>query len=252
MAVKRNVSIIAGFLFITALAVKAESPVFGNSLGNGSAFNLSFASGNTWGGAVLFTPTEDISLSSVTLWLSGYNGHNGITPSVAIYDSYELPGNLFEMGSEVVSLNTPRANNGVTGAFTFSDSSKTVLNAHQDYWLFAYGLWNGGASQPGGAANYWEAGSAPVGSAIFDQSAYFINGSLSPGAAIPAFCINSDSPTVNAVPEPGMMTLLTIPLLFGIGRIVYHRANSKKLAPVRVRRPAKLIRRKRSRSIAEV
>src|SRR5215469_13818151 len=251
MPVKRTVSFIAGLLFVTALTVKADSPVFGNSPGGAGAFSLSFANGNTWGGAVLFTPREDISLSSVTLWLSGYNGQNGITPSVGIYDGFQLPNSMFMMGSEVVSLNTPSANNGISGAFTFSDSSPTVLKAHQDYWLFAYGLWGGSGANYGGAANYWEAGGSPIGNAIFDQADFFNNGGLSQTAFIPAFTINSDSPgSINAVPEPGIMALLTIPLLFGIGRIVYNRANSKKLAPVRVRRPAKLIRKNGKNRIA--
>jgi hypothetical protein len=251
VAVKRTVSFIAGLLFVVALTVKADSPVFGNSPGGAGAFSLSFANGNTWGGAVLFTPTGDISLSSVTLWLSGYNGHNGITPSVGIYDGIRLPNSMFMMGSEVVSLSTPAANSGMTGAFTFSDSSPTVLKAHQDYWLFAYGLWEGSGANYGGAANYWEAGGTPTGNAIFDQADYFNNGGLSQSALMPAFTINSDSAcTINAVPEPGTTVLLTIPLLFGIGRIVYNRANSKKLAPVRVRRPAKLIRRNRKNLIA--
>lgn len=253
MAVKRTVSFIAGLLFVSALTANADSPVFGNSPGGSGAFSLSFASGNIWGGAVLFTPTEDISLSSVTLWLSGYNGQNGITPSVGIYDSFQLPNSMFEMGSEVVSLNTPAANNGLTSAFTFSDSSRAVLKAHQDYWLFAYGLWGGSGPNYGGAASYWEAGGTPIGNAIFDQADYFNNGGLSQTAFIPAFSINSNSPgTISAVPEPGTVALLTIPLLFGIGRIVYNRANSKKLAPVRVRRPAKLIRRNRNNFIAGV
>jgi hypothetical protein len=253
MAVKRTFLFIAGLLFVTALTLKADSPVFGNSPGGAGAFSLSFANGNTWGGAVLFTPTADISLSSVTLWLSGYNGRNGITPSVGIYDGLQLPNSMFMMGSEVVSLSTPTANNGVTGAFTFSDSSPTVLRAHQDYWLFAYGLWEGSGANYGGAANYWEAGGSPAGNAIFDQADYFNNGGLSQTALMPAFTINSNSPcTVNPVPEPGTLALLTIPLLFGIGRIVYHRASSKKLAPVRVRRPAKLIRRNRNNRIAGV
>jgi hypothetical protein len=221
---------------IAALSAKADSSVFGNSLGLGSAFSLSFASGNTWGGAVLFTPTKNISLSSVTLWLSGYNGQNGITPSVGIYNSYQLPNNLFELGSEVVSLKAPAANNGITGAFTFSDSSTTVLKANQDYWLFAYGLWNSSSPNFGGAASYWQAGGATAGNAIFDQADYFNNGGLLSSSLIPAFSINSNSPaTINPVPEPSTMALLTIPVLFGIGRMLYNREKAKKLAPVKVR-----------------
>lgn len=246
MAVKRTVSFIAGLLCIVALSAKADSSVFGNSLGSGPAFSLSFASGNTWGGAVLFTPTENISLSSVTLWLSGYNGQNGITPTVGIYNSYQLPNNLFELGSEVVSLSAPAANNGVTGAFTFSDSSTTVLKANQNYWLFAYGLWDSSAPNFAGAADYWQAGNTPAGNAIFDQADYFNNGGLSQAPFVPAFSINDSSPaTINPVPEPSTVALLTIPVLFGIARVLYNRANTKKLAPVKVRRSVKPVRRER-------
>jgi hypothetical protein len=243
IAVKRTVSFIAGLVCIAALSAKADSSVFGNSLGLGSAFSLSFASGNTWGGAVLFTPTKNISLSSVTLWLGGYNGQNGITPSVGIYSTYQLPNHLFGLGSEVVSLNAPAANDGSIGAFTFTDSSPTVLKANQDYWLFAYGSWDSSFPTFGGAASYWQAGGTAAGNAIFDQADYFNNGGLSQAPLIPAFSINSNSPgNINPVPEPGTMALLTIPILFGIGRMLYNREKAKKLAPVKVRRTMNRVR----------
>ncbi|HTR42250.1 MAG TPA: choice-of-anchor R domain-containing protein [Pseudomonadales bacterium] len=240
---KRTVSLLAGLLFLSALSMKADSPVFGNSLGGGGSFSLSFASGNTWGGAVLFTPTTDISLSSVTLWLSGYSGQNGITPSVSIYNSYQFGNNLFGMGSQVVSLNAPAPNSGITDAFTFSGSSPATLQANQDYWLFAYGSWDGSAPTFGGASSYWQAGTAPTGNAIFDQSAFFNNGGLSPSTFVPAFSINGPSLAAPVVPEPSTMALLTIPFLFGIGRILYNRANAKKLVPVKVRRSVRPVRR---------
>jgi hypothetical protein len=236
MPVKITGSFVAGFLLTAAVSVQADSPVFGNSPGNGTAFSLAFASGNTWGGAVLFTPSQNIELSSVTMWLSGYTAQCGVTPSVSIYDSYQFPNHVYGLASEIVSLNTPAANDGSSAAFTFTDSSGTTLDAGQDYWLFAYGSWNGNGNF-GGASSYWDAGTTPIGAAVLDQSDFFNNGGLMESGLTPAFSINSDSPTVGVVPEPNTLTLLAIPALLGIGRLFYNRqkAEAKKLAPVKVR-----------------
>lgn len=235
MPVKITGSFIAGFLLTAALSAQADSPVFANSVGNGTAFNLAFESGNTWGGAVLFTPSQNIELSSVTMWLSGYTAQCGVTPSVSIYDSYQLPNHIDELGSQVVTLNAPAANNGSSAAFTFTDSSDVTLDAGQDYWLFAYGSWNG-TENFGGSSCSWDAGTTPIGAAVLDQSDSFINGGLTESALTPAFSINSDSPTVNAVPEPNTLALLVIPVLLGIGRLFYNRqkAEAKKFALVKV------------------
>lgn len=218
---QKDVQLFLGmFLTVVCISAKADSPVFGNSPGNGNAFNLSFESGNTFGGAVLFTPSENIDVSSVTLWLNNYNGQNGISPSVAIYGSYEFGNGTYEMAAEIASLNTPAANNGSAAAFNFSAPAETILESGQAYWLFAYGLWGGGSGF--GAACYWEAGGSLCGDGTYDQSDFFNNGGLAgQTSAVPAF-------SLNIVPEPGYAALLSIPTLFGIGRLLKNRSRIRR------------------------
>ncbi len=207
--------LIAIFLTGGCLCARADRPVFGNSPGNGSTFTLGFAAGNTFGGAILFTPTQNICLSSVTLWLDSYDGQNGIIPTVAIYSSRQQgPGN-YQMAALIASLDTPAPNNGSTAAFTFNDSSgQTTLDANTAYWLFAYGMWDG-TTNFAGAYCYWATGSTPMGDAAYNQDDYYVNGSFSGQSGVaPAFAIN-------AVPEPNSVALLGISLLLGIGRALY-------------------------------
>lgn len=204
---RKDVQLLLGvFLTVICVPARADRPVFGNSPGSGNAFNLAFESGNTFGGAVLFTPSENIDMSSVTLWLNNYNGQNGISPSVAIYDSYQISGNTYALAAEIANLNTPPPNDGSMAAFNFSAPAETMLEAGQAYWLFAYGFWGGGAGF--GAACYWNAGGSLSGEAVYDQADYFNNGGLAgPSSVVPAFALNT-------VPEPGYSALLTIPALF--------------------------------------
>lgn len=200
------------FLLSVCLPAKADWRVFGNNPGSGNAFSLAFESGNTFGGAILFTPADDINLSSVTMWLSDYNGQNGIIPSVSVYTSQQQgPGN-YVLGQEIAALDTPLPNDGSTAAFDFSNASgSTILDANMAYWLFAYGMWSG-TTNYAGAYCYWEAGTSPTGGAAYMQADTYVNGSFSGQSSIaPAFAIN-------AVPEPGSAALLGIPALFWIGR----------------------------------
>lgn len=204
-------------LVLVCFPAKADRRAFGNSPGSGNAFNLEFESGNTFGGAVLFTPADNISLCSVTMWLSDYNGQNGIIPSVSIYSSQQQgPGN-YVLGQEIAALDTPAPNDGSTSAFNFANvSGQTMLDANTAYWLFAYGIWSG-TTNYGGATCYWEAGNIPTGDAAYNQADIYVNGSFSGQSAVaPAFVIN-------AVPEPSPAALLSIPLLFGIGRKLFLR-----------------------------
>ena len=192
---------------------KADQRVFGNSPGSGNCFSLAFESGNTFGGAILFTPAENITLSSVTMWLSNYNGQNGIIPSVSIYTSQQQgPGN-YVLGQELAALDTPAPNDGSTAAFDFNNSpGTTILDANMAYWLFAYGMWNGTGN---GGICYWATGTSPTGEASYMQADTYINGSFSGQSSLaPAFVINT-------VPEPGTATLLGIPMLLAFGRKLY-------------------------------
>lgn len=204
------------FLLAVCFPAKADSRVFGNSPGSGNTFNLAFAYGNTYGGAILFTPADNITLSSVTMWLNSYNGQNGIIPSVAIYASQQIGPNNYMLASEIAALDTPAPNDGSTAPFTFTNSSgNTILDANTAYWLFAYGMWTGKTNYSG-AYCYWATGTMPTGDAVFNQADYYVNGSFSgQTSAAPAFAINS-------VPEPTPMALLGISLLIGLGCKRYH------------------------------
>ncbi|HTR42251.1 MAG TPA: choice-of-anchor R domain-containing protein [Pseudomonadales bacterium] len=204
-------------VLLLCLTARADRPVFGNSPGFGNAFSLAFAAGNTFGGAVLFTPSQDICLSSVTLWLNSYTGQNGVIPSVSIYTSQQMgPGN-YQLAALIATLGTPAPNDGSTAPFIFTDASaQTILEANTPYWLFAYGQWDG-TSNYGSAACYWETGNSPAGGAAYNQANYYVNGGFSGQSAVPpAF-------EINAVPEPGTLTLLGFSLVFGIGRQLSHR-----------------------------
>jgi hypothetical protein len=204
-------------VLLLCLSARADNPVFGNSPGNGNIFSLAFAAGNTFGGAVLFTPTQNISLSSVTLWLNSYTGQNGIIPSVSIYSSRQQESGNYQLAYLIATLNTPAPNDGSTAPFTFTDGpAQTILQANTPYWLFAYGMWDG-TTNYAGAYCYWEMGSSPSGGAAFDQADYYANGGISGQSGFPpAF-------EINVVPEPGTGTLLGISSLFGIARGFYHR-----------------------------
>ena len=205
------------FLLMVCLPAKADHRVFGNSPGSGNCFSLAFESGNTFGGAILFTPADNITLSSVTMWLTDYNGQNGIIPSVSIYTSQQQGLGNYVLGQEIAALDTPAPNDGSTAAFNFTNSSgSTLLDANMAYWLFAYGMWTG-TTNYAGAICYWEAGSTPTGDAAYNQADSYVNGSFSGRSSIaPAFVIN-------AVPEPGLAALLSIPMLFGISQQLYRR-----------------------------
>jgi hypothetical protein len=88
-------------------------------------------------------------------------------------------------------------NNGSLSAFTFTnESASTILMADQKYWLFVY--MNG--PYVGSVAN-WVNGDAPAGSATYDGSESFVNGSFTSSSATPAF-------TISTVPEPSTFALV--------------------------------------------
>ncbi len=77
-------------------------------------------------------------------------------------------------------------------------------------------MWNG-TTNYAGAYCYWANGSTPMGEAAYNQANFYVNGSVSGQSGVaPAFVIN-------AVPEPGPASLLSIPVLFGICRALYRR-----------------------------
>lgn len=234
----RAQSVSALFLLIACLSTKVEGQVFGNAPESGTAFGIVTYNGLSMsGGAVGFTPTANIDLSSVSLWLSGYSG--GQTINVSIWSSSPVGGynpgtaSIFPW-APIVSLNSVSHNNGSLAEFTFSDPKDTTLSANTEYWVVVT------SSEPGNSLNAasWVNGGTPTGEAIFDgaDSYNIYGGAFDASSALPAFSINSDSgSSLIPVPEPSSMTLISIPLLFGMGRLLYGRwkSNSEALKMVR-------------------
>jgi hypothetical protein len=227
---------------VAALSAKASGPVFGNSPDGGNGFSLVAYNGLSMsGGAVGFTPTENISLTSVTLWLTGFTGQNGQTINVSIWDnSGSAP------YAPLMTLGAPAANNGSLGAFTFDNpvinpaddpSHSTVLSANREYWLVVT------AGDPFGNcldSSTWVGGGMPTGNAIFDAADSYnvYGGSFCDSSSLPAFAIDDPNPGVaNPVPEPGSLALLSIPLLFGLARwfSLRRKAQIEALKPVRLK-----------------
>ena len=221
-----------------SLSVHADAPIFGNSPGDGTGFSLvAYNSLSMSGGAVGFTPQNNFDVSSVTLWLSGYTGQFGQKVDVSIWGSYNnAPSTpLFYFGSA-----TP--NNGSLAAFTFSDptanpfddpSGITAISANTEYWLVATAQGAPGDYIEG--AN-WVGGSTPSGSLQFDGADNYdvYGGSFSPSSALPAFALNDSSveSAAAAAPEPGVISLMSLPLLLWSLRALARARRAPRLAPI--------------------
>ncbi len=239
---KRSGQIVGMFLLLlSGLSTKADGSAFGNSPNNGDGFSLVAYNGLSMsGGAVEFTPTQNIDLSSVTVWLSGYTGLYGQSIYASIWDN----GGSTPY-APIMSFSSPTHNDGSLAAFTFSNpainlyndpSHSTILSANTEYWLIVTaGGQNGTIS---GAS--WVSGGTPSGDAIFDAADTYnvYSGSFAASSTVPAFYINNpNSSFINPVPEPSSFALFSIPLLFGMGRLFYNRwkARAESLKPVRVK-----------------
>ncbi len=241
---KITASFVTGLILISCLVAKADSSVFGNSPnGNGTAFSLdTYGQLSLSGGAVEFTPDANIELSSVSLWLTGYTGQSGQTIDVSIWDNSSGTSGSHPW-APVISLSSASPNNGSLAEFNFSSpsanpyndpSGSTVLSANTEYWLVV----TAGAQASSCMTDAsWVNGLTPTGNAIFDASeTYNVNGSsFDPSTAMPAFSINSDSPSIDPVPEPGSTSIMSLGMLLGMAGWLWkrHKENSKKLAPVK-------------------
>lgn len=206
---RRNIPIALVMLLATCLMTKADVPVFGNTPNGSSGFDIvAYNTSMNIGAAVEFTPLEAIDLSSVTVWLSGYNGIYGQTMYASICSN-----NSNAPGGALLTLTSAAPNDGSLAAFTFSGS--LTLSANTPYWLVLDSEETQIAPAPAQAS--WVGGGTPSGEATYDGSVvynYLPSPSINTSSIIPAF-------TINAVPEPGVAALINIPLIFGLGRAFY-------------------------------
>jgi len=231
IGVKTTVLSFVAIFAVSCLSAKSEVPVFGNSPSDGmSAFSIAASSsGETFGGAVGFTPDANMSLSSVTLWLNGYTGNNNQSMYAEICEHVDP----FEQGNQpgevIATLSTPAANNGSTAAFRFTDASGALtLDSGQEYWLAIFAVVPSPAA--GFVSSEWVQGGEPMGSAVYDGAEGFSAGSFYDSSATPAFSINSsDSAAVSIapVPEPSSVALMIIPAVLVAGRKFFKARKSR-------------------------
>jgi hypothetical protein len=168
------------------------TPIYGYLPSGSGGYAIGTEAGNTFGVAVEFTPQENVTFSSVTLWISGYTGLDGSSLQLSLMGDGSSIG--FPPGpASTIGTGTATANNGSDAAFAFSLAGE--LQARTAYWLFLYLEVPGGGS----GANYgqfnclWDQGGIPAGNVVIDGSEYFADGFLSSSfqTDAPAFGINS-------------------------------------------------------------
>lgn len=230
----------AEFLFVSFLVIlcssaKADVPVFENSPDDETGFSITVLGQlSSSGGAVEFTPQEDIYVDSITLWLSDYTGQHGQTIIAGLYynsdDSAFNPGTATDYPwDQILSFSSPAPNDGSLDPFTFSNptgtpiynpTGSTLLSAGTPYWLVVTAEVKPDGNHMPVAAN-WVGGGTPTGEASYDGSdTYNVSGSsFDSSSVVPAF-------TINSVPEPGFAALMSIPLVFRLGRAFYKRRMS--------------------------
>ena len=189
------------FLALIPAVIKADS-LFGNTPDGSYGYGIyaSYPYPYVSGAAVSFTLAEDITISSVTLYLSNYTQSFGLQL---------LEGTNVNSLSPVGVFSSSATNNGSLSAFTFSliayDGtnwlpSAATLSAGDTYWLFAYG-----SSKSSGTIE-WVGGTTPTGSAAFNGTALYYGSPA--GNFMPALNATAPSFTINAVPEPSALTLI--------------------------------------------
>jgi hypothetical protein len=185
--------------------------------GGGEAF-IGTEYGSVEWAAIGFTPSENCTLTSVTLMLGGYTGYSygpgpimPYQPVVGIYSN----ANLSKFGgpnqgplNEISLLNTPAANDGSTACFTFDCSLGLSLQAGQTYWITVEGT-----DEYTAGSFIWEGGGTPSGAMTYDGCEQYDGGAYyQPSGETPAFAINVAPTSVASVPEPSTYALMMIPL----------------------------------------
>jgi hypothetical protein len=241
---KRTVPVIAALSLTAAVSAHADRPTFGNSTNGDSGFELSVYNGQSmYGAAVGFTPTQNMTVSSVTLWLAGYNGNNGETIDVNIWDSNppgsssENPGNATNFPwAPLLYLTAAAPNDGAAAEFSFDnsnpDSSASTLLADTEYWLVVTAQ-----GQPGCNTDSTWVGGGPLngGANYYGSESYYAYGdpypSFNSSSTLPAFSINS----LSSVPEPGFGSFLVLPVLLGIARKFYRQRKVVEPQQIKIR-----------------
>ena len=142
--------------------------------------------GAIWsGGAVGITLQQDCSLACVTLLLQGYDGKNGQTFAVELWDNNTV---INRPGFQVCTFNVPVPNDGSLAEFTFTVQGNANLTSGKKYWIFVYGKINPNYSSIQTCLN-WVQGANPVGSAIYNDSLNCVNSNFSPSPIIPVFSV---------------------------------------------------------------
>lgn len=184
-------ALLAASILLVPAAARANLLV-GNLPAGGAGYAISTAAGNTFGRAVEFTPLQDGCFSSVTLWISGYNGLGGSTLSLALMDT-SADGFPVSGPGQTIADASAAPNDGTDAAFTFNMAGQ--LNANTPYWLFLYLQVPGGGIGPnyGNFNCYWDSGGTPTGDGVVNGSEAFVNGFYPPSfqSGAPAFSINS-------------------------------------------------------------
>jgi hypothetical protein len=218
-----------GFLALccTGLLVKADVPVFGNTTNGGSGFALALQDDNILsGGAVEFTPSENIDVSSVSLWLQGFNGQYNFGVSASICGNGP---NYDPFSPVIVTFDSPLPNDGSLAPFIFSNpSGSTLLLANTPYWLVVTPYDDEINSAIFGAV--WQGGGSPTGDAAYDGSEFlnYYGDTYTSSSVVPAF-------TINTVPEPGEFVLVALSV------VVFASRGCMKAGSARQRRPAVMI-----------
>ena len=199
-------ALLAGLLgFAAKLPAQGE---FGNApqvtVGSGFEF-ISDGGGIVSGGAVAFTPTSNLTIGSVTVWLAGYTSSQ-LPQGLAggIYANSTNSSQSDQPGTLLIDLNAPKPNDGSLATFTFvNPSPATALLANAKYWLFIYALSGPGFNQP--PYPQWVPGTTPVGKAVYKGASSFGAHVFSSSPVTPAF-------TLNPVPEPGLASVVFLGL----------------------------------------
>jgi|GEM_PF-5881677 len=165
--------------------------------------------GNYAGAAVAFTPSEDCTLSSASVELSGYDGTYGQLASLSIFSDLSEPYNtdMPHQPLEQLDSGTVAPNDGSDAIFAVDFSGGLNLLANNTYWLFVQDTSPNGWQAPNGFT--WVGGGDPTGSAAYNGSVAFIVSGFYPSTDPPVFSIESTSTNASSgfVSGAAMLTI---------------------------------------------